>query len=147
MNRRFRPARAAARRGFTLAEIIVVIIILGILATVIAPRLIGRVGQAKHSTALSNAAALSSAMSQYALDCGLPPEGATLDILWERPSDVPADAWKGPYVNSKDQLLDPWGRPYLLVVPGEKNVDFDIVSWGKDGKTGGEGEDADITKP
>ncbi len=145
INQRFSPP-VAARRGFTLVEIIVVIIILGVLATLIAPRLIGRVGQAKSSTAGANAASLSSAMQTLVADLGKIPEGATIDILFEKPSEN-ADAWKGPYVNNPDQLKDPWGRKFTLVIPGQKNVDFDVVSYGADGKPGGTGDDADIVKP
>jgi general secretion pathway protein G len=80
-------------------------------------------------------------------DCGAPSPGASLTILVERPSEAAADAWKGPYLDNRENLLDPWGKPFLLVVPGKKNVDFDIVSYGADGQPGGEGENADIIKP
>jgi general secretion pathway protein G len=138
--------RPGHRSGFTLVEIIVVIIILGVLATLIAPRLIGRVGQAKTSTASANAATLSSAMQTLIADLGKIPEGATIDILFEKPSEG-GDAWKGPYVQNPDQLKDPWGRKFILLVPGRKNVDFDIVSYGADGKPGGSNDDVDVTKP
>lgn len=132
-------------RGFTLIEALVVVVILGILAAVIAPRIIQRVGQSKQSTAASNAAALATAVNNYRLDNGEPAEGATIDILFEQ-GDVPDDKWQ-PYVQSAEALLDPWGNKYILVVPGQKNVDFDVVSYGADGKPGGEGENADIVKP
>jgi general secretion pathway protein G len=139
---------SVARRGaFTLVEAIVVIVILGVLAAVIAPRLIGRIGQSKQAVAQSNAAALATAARSFLIDCSRIPDGAGIDILWERPSDVDQAAWKGPYVENADLLKDPWGRKYLLIVPGQKNVDFDVVSYGADGKPGGEGEDADIRKP
>lgn len=141
-----RSATPRARSAFTLVEIIVVIIIIGILAAVIAPRLLSRVGQAKTATAESNAAALASAMRTFILDCGLPPPGSNITVLWECPSGVDPEAWKkgGPYVENPGQLNDPWGRQYLLIVPGKKNVDFDIVSYGADGEPGGEGEAADV---
>lgn len=138
---------ARARGGFTLVEAIVVIIILGVLATVIAPRLIGRVGQAKHSTAVANANTIATAVSTFALDTGKKPDGSSLEFLLRRPSEVDESAWKGPYLNNADMLKDPWGKPYMIVVPGEKNPDFDIVSYGADGKPGGTGEDEDIRKP
>lgn len=135
-----------ARRGFTLIEAIVIVIILGVLAAVIAPRFIQRVGQSKASVAGSNAASLASAMKLYRADHGDPEDGATIDILWEKPSGIDDELWE-PYVDSGDSLLDPWGNKYLLIMPGEKNYDFDIVSYGSDGKPGGEGEAGDILKP
>ena len=135
------------RRAFTLIEAIVVILILAVLATVIAPRLIGRVGQAKTSTAQSKAASLATAMKLFMADAGMPPAGSTIMVLWERPSEGDAAAWKGPYVDNRDALNDPWGKLYVLRIPGTKNVDFDIVSFGADGQPGGEGENADVTAP
>jgi general secretion pathway protein G len=132
------------RRGFTIIEVIVIVVILGIIAAVIAPRLLNRVGQSKQAVAKSNAEAIAQAVTAYMLDCGAPEPGATLSILMERPASVAEGAWKGPYLNNSDQLRDPWGNEYHLVVPGQVNVDFDIVSYGKDGQQNGEGENADI---
>jgi general secretion pathway protein G len=139
--------QSRARRGFTLVEAIVVIIILGILATVIAPRLIGRVGQAKHSAAVSNASTLANAVKLFMNDTSKKPDGASLDFLVRRPGDIDEASWHGPYVDNADMLKDPWGKAYTIVVPGDKNPDFDIVSYGADGKPGGTGEDEDIRKP
>lgn len=139
--------RSRARRAFTLVEAIVVILILGVLATVIAPRIIGRVGQAKSSTAQSKAASLATAMKVLMADAGMPPPGSTINILYERPTEMDASAWRGPYVDNREALNDPWGRPFILIIPGKKNVDFDIVSYGADGQPGGEGDNADIIAP
>ena len=141
--RRTRPAR-----GFTIIEVIVIVVILGILAAVIAPRLMSRIGQSRQGVAAANAASLSNQIRAIMIDNGgrLPP-GATIEVLWERPGEVTAENWKGPYVENRDQLLDPWGKPYILRYPGEKNVDFDIISYGADGQPGGTDEDADVVKP
>ncbi|XVJ58584.1 MAG: type II secretion system major pseudopilin GspG [Tepidisphaera sp.] len=139
--------RNGAGRAFTIIEVIVIIVIIGVIAAVVAPRLISRIGQSKTAMAKSNAAALASAMNTYMADCGTPPQGSTIEILMDRPSDVTEDKWKGPYVQNRDMLLDPWGKKFELRVPGEKNVDFDIVSFGLDGQPGGEGENADTVAP
>ncbi|HBS28216.1 MAG TPA: type II secretion system protein GspG [Phycisphaerales bacterium] len=150
MNRVQPDRRARARvgaRAFTLIEVIVIVLILGVLAALIAPRLIQRVGQSKRSVAESNAASLTTAMKLFIADHGQPESGATIAVLWERPGNIEEAAWE-PYVSSAEQLIDPWGNQFVLRIPGEKNTfDFDIVSFGADGKPGGEGENADIIKP
>ena len=139
-----RAGNKAVRRAFTIIEVIVIVVILGVLAAIIAPRFFGRIGQSRQSVAKANAASLASTMKTYMLDCGTPEAGATIDILWERPGSVGEGQWKGPYVDNADALLDPWGRQFILRVPGEFNVDFDIVSYGLDGQQGGEEENADV---
>lgn len=134
------------RRGFTIIEVIVVVVIIGVLAAIIAPRLFSRVGQSKQAAASANAASLASAMRLFLSDHGKPEAGASISILWERPANIAEDKWE-PYIDNADALKDPWDRPYLLVIPGTKNVDFDIVSYGADGQPGGAGEDADVIKP
>lgn len=134
------------RRGFTMIEAIVIIVILGVIAAVIAPRFIGRIGQAKRATAESNAASLAQAVKLFIADHYKPEPGASIRILWDRPGDISEEQWE-PYVDNPDQLLDPWGNEFLLVIPGQKNYDFDIVSYGSDGQPGGEGEATDIIKP
>jgi len=137
------------RAGFTIIEVIVIVVILGVIAAVIGPRLLGRIGQSKQAVAKANAATLAGAIKQFAIDFGMPESGAGITVLWERPGNVEESAWngKGPYIDNAQQLLDPWGNQYLLRIPGEKNVDFDVVSYGADGQPGGESDNADIIAP
>jgi general secretion pathway protein G len=134
------------RQAFTIIEVIVIVVILGVLAAVIAPRLLNRIGQSKQSVAKANAASLATQMKLFMADHGAPESGSGIEVLWERPSNVDEGKYQ-PYVDNADQLSDPWGRRYLLVIPGQKNVDFDVVSLGADGQPGGDGENADITAP
>jgi len=136
----------AGRRAFTIIEVIVIVVILGVLAAVIAPRLLSRIGQSKQSVAAANASSLATQVKLFIVDHGAPEPGASIEILWERPSNVAEDEWE-PYVEKPDDLLDPWGNPYVLVIPGRKNFDFDVVSYGADGQPGGTGENADVVKP
>lgn len=135
-----------ARGGFTIIEALVVVIIIGVLAALIAPRLLNRIGQSRQAVAQSGTATLSTQMKLFIADHGMPEPGAPITILYERPSNVEEASWegKGPYVESMDALKDPWGNFYVLVIPGQHNVDFDVVSYGADGAPGGEGENADI---
>ena len=134
-NNRQRIVRVA-RRGFTLLEIIVVVTIIALLATLIAPRLLSRIGQAKTSVAKAEVNELAKQVRLWCVDNGLtrPPEDFELSVL-----TTGAD----PYVKAKD-LVDPWGREYVVIGPGEQDPDFDLVSYGADGQPAGEGENADI---
>lgn len=141
-NTKGRAGRTA--RAFSLTEVLIAIVIIGILAAVVVPRLLGRIGQSKVASAESSIASLTTAMRGYMMDCGSPEPGADLGILWERPASVSETAWKGPYVENPDALIDPWGNRYELVIPPQHNADFDIVSYGADGQPGGEGENEDV---
>jgi general secretion pathway protein G len=138
MNTQYNTRRVirAARRGFTLLEIIVVVTIIALLATLIAPRLLSRIGQAKTSVAKAEVNELAKQVRLWCVDNGLtrPPEDFEMSLL-----TTGAD----PYVKAKD-LVDPWGREYVVVVPGEQDPDFDVISYGADGQPAGEGENADI---
>jgi general secretion pathway protein G len=134
------------RSGFTLLELVVVIIVLGLLAGIVAPQIIGRLSEAKSTTARTQIELLSVALDGYRLDNGnYPTTDQGLAALRERPTRAPVPTnWRGPYLR-KAVPLDPWGRPYLYRVPGERNPSaFDLESLGRDGKVGGEGEDADV---
>jgi general secretion pathway protein G len=127
--------------GFTLLELLVVVLILGLLAGFVAPRYFGQVGKSEMNVAKAQLDALAKALDQYRLDTGhYPSLELGLDALVKRPANEPK--WNGPYLG-RAVPLDPWGKPYLYRIPGEKG-DFDLMSYGKDGQPGGSGENADI---
>src|SRR4029450_6909189 len=131
------------RSGFTLLELIVVIIVLGLLAGIVAPQIINRLSEAKSTTAKTQIELLSVALDGYRLDNGsYPTTDQGVAALRERPTRAPIAAnWRGPYLR-KPVPVDPWGRPYLYRAPGQRNLTaFDLESLGRDGKVGGEGED------
>ncbi|NIN49929.1 MAG: type II secretion system major pseudopilin GspG [Gemmatimonadales bacterium] len=139
--------RVDCSSGFTLIEILVVIIVLGLLAGLVGPRIIGRVSEAKSATAKTQIELLSVALDNYRLDNGrYPTTEQGLQALRTRPTIEPLPRnWRGPYLR-KDVPLDPWDRPYIYHSPGEENpTSFDLLTLGQDDAPGGEGEDADIT--
>jgi len=126
-------------RGFTLIEMIVVVIILGLLAGLVAPKLFSRVGQSKQVAARAQIELLSAALDQYSLDVGSYP--SSLDGLIR---STGAAGWSGPYLKKNAIPLDPWNHAYnYKCCPGEHG-DFDLWSDGADGRPGGEGENADV---
>jgi general secretion pathway protein G len=142
------PSRPLGRcpRGFTLIELIVVLVVLGLLAGLVAPQIFGRVSEAKLVTTRTQMELLGAALDGYRLDNGSYPTTAQgLRALVERPATAPVPtAWRGPYLR-KAIPVDPWGRAYLYASPGQRQPNgFDLSSLGRDGVAGGEGEDTDI---
>lgn len=133
------------RSGFTLIEILVVIVVIAILATLVAPNIFQHVGAAKDATAKSQIEMFGAALDAYRLDNGrYPTTEQGLAALWEKPAIDPPPNWRSPYLR-KPVPLDPWGHPYSYLSPGQVNPQgYDLLSYGADGKQGGEGEDADI---
>ena len=132
------------QRGFSLIEIMVVVVIIGLLATLILPRVLGRQDEAFVAKAKSDIRALSSAMKLYRLDnFNYPSTEQGLEALVKRPGgDPPAKNWKaGGYIETLPR--DPWGNPYQYLSPGER-MEFDLWSEGSDGRPGGDGVAADI---
>ena len=132
---------AKRNKGFTLLELLVVIVIIGLLAGYVAPRYFSQVGKSEIQVAKAQIESLEKALDQFRLDTKRYPTAEEgLDVLVAKPANVAG--WSGPYLK-KAVPNDPWGRPYQYRVPGERN-EFEIVSLGRDGKAGGNGEDADI---
>jgi len=135
------------RRGFTLIELLVVIAIIATLAAVVAPQVFRNVGDAKVSAAKSQIEMLALALDSYRLDNDAYPSSEqglaalqSVAVVGEIPRN-----WRGPYLR-KPIGNDPWGRPYLYVSPGRASrATYDLYSLGRDGRVGGQGEDADIT--
>ena len=122
------------KKGFTFIELMLVLIILGILATMVAPRLVGRGKEARINAAKSDVrAGLASALDLYELDNGVYPE--KLEYLLKDPGESKAPNWNGPYL--KHRPVDPWGREYNYRLPGQHNNDYDLYSYGADGVEGG----------
>ena len=133
---------ARATRGFTLLELLVVMVIIGLLAGFVAPRYFAQVGKSQVKVARAQVDALDKALDQFRLDVGrYPTSEEGLPALVVQPGTE--TGWAGPYLK-KGVPLDPWGRPYVYVSPGQHG-DFDLLSYGKDGRPGGTGEDADVT--
>ena len=133
---------APSQRGFTLIEIMVVVVILGILAALIAPSVINRIDDAQLVAARQDIRAIESSLNLYKLDnFRYPSTEDGLDALVTRPSDPSAKWPEGGYL--KQIPKDPWGRPYLYLQPGN-NGSIDVYSLGRDGQPGGVGLDADL---
>lgn len=135
------------RRGFTLIELLVVIAIIATLAAVVAPSIFGNVSQARSSQVKSQLQVLALALDAYHLDNDAYPSTEqglqalrTIPYVGEPPRN-----WRGPYIR-QEVPLDPWGRPYIYISPGTVNTSaYDLYTLGRDGRPGGDGEDADIT--
>ncbi len=128
--------------GFTLVELLVVLVILGLIVGFAAPQVFKYLGGAKTKAAQVQIERLSSILDLYRLQVGrYPNDNEGLEALIERPAD--AERWDGPYLKKATALIDPWKNPYLYRFPGDHGA-FDLYSLGADGREGGDGEDQDL---
>lgn len=128
--------------GLTLVELLVVLAILALVATLAAPQVLRYLGGARADTARSQIASLVTAVELYQLDTGtVPTTEQGLRALVDAPAGVAR--WRGPYLKREGALIDPWGRAYIYKAPGAKS-EFDISTLGRDGQPGGSGEDQDL---
>lgn len=132
--------------GFTLLELLVVVAIIGLLAAYVGPRYFTQIGRSEQAIAKSQIEGFAKALHTYRIDVGhYPSTQEGLEALMRAPSDTAmAGKWRGPYLE-KAIPLDPWSRAYIYRSPGAQGQDFEIVSFGKDGRPGGAGDDADIS--
>ncbi len=139
-----RPWRAseAAIAGFTLLELLVVLVVMGLIAAIVTPQVMSMLSGAKSNSAALQIETLSTALNYYQLDVGsYPSDEQGLGALLAAPTEV--KNWRGPYVRKRQHLSDPWGRPFRYRTPGRQGP-FDLYSLGADGKEGGDGENADV---
>lgn len=136
--------RRSSGRGFTLLELLVVILIIGLLTGIVAPRFLGQVSKSEVTAARAQLDALDKALQGYRMDTGRYPTTAQgLRALVQQPSDEPR--WRGPYLQG-EVPADPWGSTYQYRAPGAAGKEFDLLSFGRDRTAGGSGDDADIAR-
>lgn len=127
--------------GFSLIELLIVIVIIGMLAALVGPKMFGKVGKSRQKTAKAQITLFETALDTYRLDVGrYPGSDVGLEALRKKPDG--AEKWDGPYL-PKEIPLDPWGHAYVYRSPGEHG-EYDLLALGADGNPGGQGEDADI---
>ncbi|HIE59671.1 MAG TPA: type II secretion system protein GspG [Persephonella sp.] len=132
-----------AKKGFTLIEILVVVVIIGLLASLVAPKLFSKLSSSKQKTVKAQIRMIETALDAFKIDVGrYPTESEGLKVLWENPNNI--KGWDGPYL-PKPVKSDPWGNPYIYKVPGDNGRPFELKSLGADGKEGGDGENKDIS--
>jgi len=135
----------AKLRGFTLMEMLVVLVIIGMIAGLVGPRLFTRIDHSRVDTAETQIRMLRNALETYRLDVGdFPEESEGLGVLYQRPSEGRAnERWRGPYLDEPPPE-DPWGQPYQYSRPGQDDFPFALYSFGANGQRGGDGVDAEI---
>ena len=142
MNDKDRKSYSRCQKGFTLIELMVVVLILGLLVSLVGPKVFNRLKQAKQKAAYAQIELFGTALDSFRLDVGrYPTTSEGLQALITMPSGV--ESWNGPYLRKSEIPLDPWKNPYYYESPGNHG-DYDLYSYGADGTEGGEGENRDI---
>jgi general secretion pathway protein G len=139
-----RAPRLRRKQGFTLLELLVVILIIGLLTGIVAPRFLAQIGRSETTAARAQLDAFDKALQAYRIDTGRYPSTTQgLRALVTQPADE--SRWRGPYM--RDEIpLDPWGSAYQYRYPGTSGRDYDLLSYGRDKSPGGSGDDADIVR-
>ena len=135
-----RRMRRMARRNFTLIEIMIVVVIIGLLAAMVGPKILGSLDKAKVQTTKEQLVNLKDAVRSYYMDCSEYP--SSLQDLLTNPGN---QKWGGPYLDARNLPQDGWGHDFIYTCPGADGMDFDITSYGADNASGGEGKNADIS--
>ena len=131
--------------GFTLIEIMIVMVIIAMLAALVGPKLVGALSSSKVKATKIQIETLSNAADTFHLDVGrYPTQKEGLDVLVINPPAAPIENWRGPYLRKNKVPTDEWGKPFVYEIPSKHGMGFDLYSLGADGKAGGSGDDADI---
>ena len=131
--------------GFTLIEIMIVMVIIAMLAALVGPRVMGALGSSKVKATKIQLETLSSTVEAFHLDTGrFPTQAEGLQVLVDNPEKAPVKNWRGPYLKKNKLPVDGWGNAFVYEIPSKNKMPFDIYSLGADGKPGGTGDDADI---
>jgi len=131
--------------GFTLIEIMIVMVIIAMLAALVGPRVMGALSSAKIKATKIQIETLSATVEAFQLDTGrFPTQAEGLQVLVENPEKAPIKSWRGPYLKKNKVPADEWGNAFIYEIPSRHKMPFDIHSLGADGKPGGTGDDADL---
>jgi general secretion pathway protein G len=141
------PAKTLRQKsgGFTLIEIMIVMVIIAMMAALVGPRVMGALGSSKIKATKIQIETLSASVEAFHLDTGrFPTQLEGLQALVENPETAPIKSWRGPYLKKNKVPADEWGNPFVYVIPSTHKMPFDIYSLGADGKPGGTGDDAEL---
>ena len=146
LTHRKRTPETSYDAGFTLLELLVVLVIIGLISGLVGPQVMKLLGKAKSDVTKVQMDNIASSLNLFSLDIGrYPTNSEGLSILIKKPDNLPQ--WSGPYLNDDTIPSDPWNRPYIYIQPGATGKPYQLKSLGSDGAIGGQAEDGDISKP